>query len=69
MQSKDITKLDRSSYGVHSFEAAEAQVKLDLEQISVAQRFEMITYLREQFYGPSATTGRLSRVYTASPHK
>ena len=29
-----------------------------------AERFAMITYLRECFYGPQATTGRLQRVHT-----
>ena len=27
------------------------------------EKFETITYLRECFYGPEATTGRLERVY------
>jgi hypothetical protein len=27
------------------------------------EKFETITYLRECFYGPEATTGRLQRIY------
>lgn len=30
---------------------------------SVEEKSETITYLRECFYGPEATTGRLQRVY------
>ena len=30
---------------------------------SVDEKLEMITYLRECFYGPEATTGRLQRFF------
>jgi len=30
----------------------------------IKEKMEMITYLRECFYGPKATTGRLQRFYS-----
>ena len=33
------------------------------ETVSNEEKFQTITYLRECFYGPEATTGRLQRVY------
>jgi hypothetical protein len=33
------------------------------------EKFATITYLRECFYGPEATTGRLQRLYTFSKRK
>ncbi|MDR0321657.1 MAG: hypothetical protein LBI28_09155 [Treponema sp.] len=39
------------------------------EHASDEEKLETITYLRECFYGESATTGRLQRVYTVSKLK
>ncbi len=39
------------------------QEKEEWAEISFAEKSEMITCLRECFYGPEATTGRLQRVY------
>ena len=36
---------------------------------STEEKLETITYLRECFYGKTATTGRLQRVYTMSKLK
>ena len=33
-------------------------------QASVQEKLQTITYLRECFYGPEATTGRLQRFYS-----
>ncbi|MBN1500176.1 MAG: hypothetical protein JW982_08475, partial [Spirochaetes bacterium] len=33
------------------------------------EKFKTISYLRECFYGPEATTGRLQRLYTFSKRK
>ncbi len=32
-------------------------------KVNVEEKLRTITYLRECFYGPAATTGRLQRVY------
>jgi hypothetical protein len=40
---------------------------MDIEywnKATVREKFETITYLRECFYGPEATTGRLQRSHT-----
>ena len=39
------------------------------ETASNEEKFETITYLRECFYGPEATTGRLQRIYRFSKQK
>ena len=39
------------------------------EKASVKEKLQTITYLRECFYGKTATTGRLQRIYTMSKLK
>jgi hypothetical protein len=39
------------------------------EKASYEEKSTVITYLRECFYGPKATTGRLQRVYKFSKRK
>jgi len=49
-----------------SFSTAQELDKEDREywaKATVEEKFRTITYLRECFYGPEATTGRLQRVY------
>ncbi len=36
---------------------------------SIKEKLQTITYLRECFYGKTATTGRLQRIYTLSKLK
>ena len=36
------------------------------ENASMEEKLQTITYLRECFYGKTATTGRLQRIYTMS---
>jgi hypothetical protein len=36
---------------------------------SIEEKLQTITYLRECFYGKTATTGRLQRIYTMSKLK
>lgn len=36
---------------------------------SIKEKMEMITYLRECFYGPEATTGRLQRFFEFTEQK
>jgi hypothetical protein len=52
-----------------SFGTREDHEKEDRDYWSKAsneEKFATITYLRECFYGPEATTGRLQRLYTFS---
>ncbi|WP_461247229.1 hypothetical protein [Treponema sp. R6D11] len=39
------------------------------EKASTKEKLQTITYLRECFYGKTATTGRLRRIYTMSKLK
>ena len=39
------------------------------ENASAKEKLQTITYLRECFYGKTATTGRLQRIYTMSKLK
>jgi hypothetical protein len=38
------------------------------EKATIKEKLQTITYLRECFYGKTATTGRLQRVYALSKH-
>jgi hypothetical protein len=52
-----------------SFEGKEAHHKEEREywqKATVEEKCEMITYLRECFYGSEATTGRLQRFFEFS---
>lgn len=55
MNRKDVSF---STIEEHEKEEREYWAKAPLEE-----KFRTITYLRECFYGPEATTGRLQRVY------
>ncbi len=56
-------KLDKSRI---SFEAPDTHKVTDIEywkEVSYKEKLATITYLRECFYGPEATTGRLQGFY------
>ena len=55
--------IDRSQISSVSFEENELQVIEEMKNLTPQDRFALITYLRESFYGPEATTGRLQRVF------
>ena len=55
--------IDRSHISSVSFEENELQVIEEMRKSTPQDRFALITYLRESFYGPEATTGRLQRVF------
>ena len=54
---------DRSKISSLSFEKNELQIIEEMKNTTPQDRFALITYLRESFYGPEATTGRLQRVF------
>jgi hypothetical protein len=56
-------KMDRSQFKVSSHQELEKQDKEYWANATSEEKLETITYLRECFYGPEATTGRLQRVY------
>ena len=55
--------IDRSHISSVSREENELQVIEEMKNSTPQDRFALITYLRESFYGPEATTGRLQRVF------
>ena len=59
-------RIDRSHIVSVSFEENELQVIEEMKNSTPQDRFVLITYLRESFYGPEATTGRLQRVFEVS---
>lgn len=56
-------RMDRTRFKVATHEELDKQDKEYWANATVAEKLETITYLRECFYGPEATTGRLQRVY------
>ena len=57
-------RMDRAHVFVGSAREADQESREELAHMSVSERLETITYLRECFYGAEATTGRLQRLYT-----
>ncbi len=63
------TKMDRTRI---SFGTAEKHDKEDIEywqNATYEEKLMTITYLRECFYGPKATSGRLPRLYKVLKRK
>jgi len=58
-----IMHIDRSYITSGSFEKNEIQVIEEMKKTTPQDRFALITYLRECFYGSDATTGRLQRIF------
>lgn len=56
-------RIEKSQISSVSFEENEQQVIEEMRKTTPLERFALITYLRESFYGPEATTGRLQRVF------
>ena len=56
-------KMDRKQFKVATHEELEQEDKIYWNKATIQEKFETITYLRECFYGPEATTGRLQRFY------
>jgi len=55
--------MNRSQFKVASHLELEKDDKAYWENATVKEKFETISHLRECFYGPAATTGRLQRIY------
>jgi len=71
MKTKDMNE-QRMDRGVVSFGTADDHDRRERRFWAKAgheERFRTITYLRECFYGPKATTGRLQEVYRFSKRK
>ena len=62
-------KMDRSAVFFGTAEEHEKREIKYLTENGYEEKCRTITYLRERFYGPKATTGRLQRVYRFSKRK
>jgi hypothetical protein len=62
-------RMDRKRFKVATQEELDREDKDYWNRASTREKFETITYLRECFYGPEATTGRLQRFYKISKLK
>ena len=56
-------RMNRAQFTISNHKELELQDKEYWDKATVQERLETITYLRECFYGPEATTGRLQRFY------
>ncbi|HEX2958661.1 MAG TPA: hypothetical protein VHO70_17635 [Chitinispirillaceae bacterium] len=56
-------KMDRSRFKIASHEELEQEDRKHWANAPYSEKLETITWLRECFYGPEATTGRLQRFY------
>jgi hypothetical protein len=59
-------KLDKSTWGFHKIGEEIESDKIELAKMESAGKMELITYLRECFYGPEASSGRVQRVFEFS---
>jgi hypothetical protein len=56
-------KIDRTYVGFTDHETLQDEDEKYWAAAPAQEKLEMITYLRECFYGPEATTGRLQRFF------
>jgi hypothetical protein len=57
-------RIDRAAISVGRSEDLEREERRYWSRASCEEKLRTVTYLRECFYGPEATTGRLQRVHT-----
>ncbi len=56
-------RMNRMDVSFSTFKEHEKEERELWSNASVEEKLKTITYLRECFYGPEATTGRLQRFY------
>ncbi|MGE5344071.1 MAG: hypothetical protein ACM3SY_21580 [Candidatus Omnitrophota bacterium] len=59
-------KMDRRNFSFTNKEDHHEEEREYWIKSSIEEKVSMITYLRECFYGPEATTGRLQRLFEFS---
>jgi len=57
-------RMDRTDVSFSTQKEHEGKNREYWSKASIKEKLQTITYLRECFYGPEATTGRLQRLYT-----
>ncbi|MDQ1349960.1 MAG: hypothetical protein QG657_261 [Acidobacteriota bacterium] len=56
-------RMNRRDVSFSTFKQHKLEEREYWSKASVEEKMKTITYLRECFYGPEATTGRLQRLY------
>jgi hypothetical protein len=56
-------RMNRTDVSFSTFKEHKREEREYWSKASVEEKMKTITYLRECFYGPQATTGRLQRLY------
>jgi hypothetical protein len=56
-------RMNRMDVSFSTFKEHKKEERESWSNASVEEKLKTITYLRECFYGPEATTGRLQRFY------
>jgi len=56
-------RMNRRDVSFSTFKEHKREEREYWSKASVEEKMKTITYLRECFYGPEATTGRLQRLY------
>ena len=62
-------KMDRSQVFYGNQKAFDEEDKKYWDNATAEEKIRAVTFLRECFYGKTATTGRLQRFYSMSKHK
>ena len=62
-------RMDKNQFSFRKVKEHEREDREYWKKASYMNKLMTITYLRECFYGPEATTGRLQRFYSFSKHK
>jgi hypothetical protein len=64
-----MERMDRTAVYFGTAEEHDKRERNYLRKAGYEEKLKTITYLRECFYGPKATTGRLQRIYRFSKRK
>jgi hypothetical protein len=62
-------RMNRKQVSFSTSKEHDAKEKEYWSKAPVEEKLRTITYLRECFYGPEATSGRLQRLYSFSKYK
>ncbi len=62
-------RIDRKKVSVGKMTDFQKEDREYWSKATIEEKLEMINYLRECFYGPEATTGRLQRIFRFTKQK
>ena len=64
-----MLKINRKIWKSESHAQAQKEEIKELKKLSYQQKSSIITFLRENYYGQQASTGRVQRIFTVSKRK